>query len=156
MSSHVFSWWTEDCYHTVTNAYVTNITVGNKKSPGMESISALQPTNWLHDAIITWWFGYWCAKTGGLSNYSITRQGKRHQNKIDGQRKNPPFLWKHLLDWEIRNTGGHETKYVDIFTCSKMLIPVNIKQKHWILGCIDFEVTCRPLPSVCRCSMHPN
>jgi Ulp1 family protease len=28
---------------------------------------------------------------------------------------------------------------VDIFTCSRMLIPVNIKLKHWILACIDFE-----------------
>jgi Ulp1 family protease len=33
----------------------------------------------------------------------------------------------------------NETKYVDIFTCSRMLIPVNIKLKHWILACIDFE-----------------
>ncbi len=28
---------------------------------------------------------------------------------------------------------------MDIFTCSRMLIPVNIKLKHWILSCIDFE-----------------
>ena len=27
---------------------------------------------------------------------------------------------------------------MDIFTCSRMLIPVNIKLKHWILACIDF------------------
>jgi len=40
------------------------------------------------------------------------------------------------LDGEIR--GANEI-YVDIFTCSKMLIPVNIKLKHWILACIDFE-----------------
>ena len=42
-----------------------------------------------------------------------------------------------FLDEEIR--GANETKYVDIFTCSRMLIPVNIKLKHWILACIDFE-----------------
>jgi hypothetical protein len=48
-----------------------------------------------------------------------------------------PFHWKHVLDGEIR--GVNETKYVDIFTCSKMLIPVNIKLKHWILACIDFK-----------------
>ncbi len=130
---------TQDCYHTVTNSYATNITVGNKKSPGMESIFALQPTNWPHDVIITWCLGYWCAKTGGLSNYSITRQGERNQNKIDCQHKKicTPFHWKHVLDGEIR--GVNETKYVDIFTCSKMLIPVNIKLKHWILACIDFK-----------------
>ena len=28
----------EDCHHTVTNAYATNIIVGNKDSPGMECI----------------------------------------------------------------------------------------------------------------------
>jgi hypothetical protein len=124
----------KDYYHTVTNTYATNITVGNQKSPGMESIFALQPTNWLHDVIITCWVGYWCAKTGGLSNFSITSQGKRNQNKIDGKRKTffaTPFFWKHVLDGEIR--GANETKYVDIFTCSRMLIPVNIKLKHWIL-----------------------
>ena len=130
----------KDYYHTVTNTYGTNITVGNQKSPGMELIFALQPTNWLHDAIITLWFGYWCAKTGGLSNFSITSQGKRNQNKIDGQRKfffATPFFWTHVLDGERR--GANETKYVDIFTCSRMLIPVNIKLKHWILACIDFD-----------------
>ncbi len=36
---------TEDFYHTVTNTYATNITVGNPKSRGMESIFALQSTN---------------------------------------------------------------------------------------------------------------
>ena len=30
-------------------------------------------------------------------------------------------------------------KFMDIFTCSRILIPVNIKLKHWILACIDFE-----------------
>ncbi len=35
--------------------------------------------------------------------------------------------------------GANETKYLDIFTCSRILIPVNIKLKHWILACIDFE-----------------
>jgi hypothetical protein len=55
-------------YHTVTNAFATNIIVGDGKSPGMESIFALQPPNWLHDVIITWWLGCWCEKTGGFSN----------------------------------------------------------------------------------------
>jgi len=32
-------------YHTVTNAFVTNIIVGDQKSPGMESIFALQSPN---------------------------------------------------------------------------------------------------------------
>jgi hypothetical protein len=40
-------------YHTVTNAFATNIIVGDQKSPGMESIFALQSPNWLHDVIIT-------------------------------------------------------------------------------------------------------
>ncbi len=86
----------KDYYHTVTNAYATNIIVGSQKSPGMESIFALQPPNWLHDVIITWWLGYWCAKTRGLSNFSITSQQKRNQNRIDGQRKTffaTPFFW---------------------------------------------------------------
>ena len=48
-----------------------------------------------------------------------------------------PFFWNYALDGEVR--GANETKYVDIFTCSRMLIPVNIKLKHWILSCIDFE-----------------
>jgi hypothetical protein len=48
-----------------------------------------------------------------------------------------PFFWTYILDGEIR--GANETKYVDIFTCSRMLIPVNIILKHWILACIDFE-----------------
>jgi Ulp1 family protease len=131
----------KDYYHTVTNTYATNIIVGNQKSPGTESIFALQSPNWLHDVIITWWLGYWCAKTGGLSNFSITIQRKQNQNQIDGQRKPcfaTPFFWTYnILDGEIR--GADETKYVDIFTCSRMLIPVNIKLKHWILSCIDFE-----------------
>ena len=127
-------------HHTVTNAFATNIIVGDQTSPGMESIFALQPPNWLHDVIITWWLGYWCEKTGGLSNFSITNQRQRPSGKIDGQRKTffaTPFFWKFVLDEEIR--GANETKYVDIFTCSRMLIPVNIKLKHWILACIDFE-----------------
>ena len=127
-------------YHTVTNAFATNVIVGDQTSPGMESIFALQFPNWLHDAIITWWLGYWCEKTGGLSNFSITNQRQRPSSKIDGQRKTffaTPFFWKFVLDAEIR--GANETKYVDIFTCSRMLIPVNIKLKHWILACIDFE-----------------
>jgi hypothetical protein len=124
----------KDYYHIGTNTYATNITGGNQKSPGMESIFTLQPPNWLHDVIITWWLGYWCAQTGVLSNFSITSQGKRNQNQIDGQRKtffDTPFFWKYILDGEIR--GANETKYVDIFTCSRMIIPVNIKLKHWIL-----------------------
>ena len=85
-------------YHTVTNAFATNIIVGDQKSPGMESIFALQPPNWLHDVIITWWLGYWCAKSGGLSNFSITSQRQRNQNKIDGQCKTyfaTPFFWNY-------------------------------------------------------------
>ena len=127
-------------YHTVTNAFATNLIVGDQTSPGMESIFALQPPHWLHDVIITWWLGYWCEKTGGLSNFSITNQRQRPPSKIDGQRKSffaTPFFWNYVLDGEIR--GANETKYVDIFTCSRMLIPVNIKLKHWILACIDFE-----------------
>ncbi len=127
-------------YHTVTNAFATNIIVGDQKSPGMESIFALQPPNWIHDVIITWWLRYWCAKTGGLSNSSITSQRQRNQNKSDGQHKTffaTPFFWNYILDGEVR--GANETKYVDIFTCSRMLIPVNIKLKRWILACIDFE-----------------
>ncbi len=76
----------------------------------------------------------------GLSNFSIKSQRKRNQNRIDGQCKTSfatPSFWKYILDGEIR--GANETKYVDIFTCSRMLIPVNIKLKHWILACIDFE-----------------
>jgi hypothetical protein len=84
----------KDYYHIVTNTYATNITVGNQTSPGMESIFALQPLNWLHDVIITWWLGYWCAQTGGLSNFSITGQGQRNQNQIDGQLK--PFSPHHF------------------------------------------------------------
>jgi sentrin-specific protease 1 len=106
----------------------------------MESIFALQSPNWLHDVIITWWLGYWCEKTGSLSNSSITSQRQRNQNKIDGQRKTffaTPFFWNYVLDGEVR--GANETKYVDIFTCSRMLISLNIKLKHWILACIDFE-----------------
>jgi hypothetical protein len=127
-------------YHTVTNAFATNIIVGDQTFPGMESIFALQHPHWLHDVIITWWLGYWCEKTGGLSNFSITNQRQRPPSKIDGQRKSffaTPFFWNYVLDGEIR--GANETKYVDIFTCSRMLIPVNIKLKHWILACIDFE-----------------
>jgi len=106
----------------------------------MESIFALQSPNWLHDVIITWWLGYWCEKTGGLSNFSITNQRQKPSGKIEGQSKTffaTPFFWKFVLNGEIR--GANETKYVDIFTCSRMLIPVNIKLKHWILACIDFE-----------------
>ena len=54
------------------------------------------------------------------SNYSITTQGKRNQNKINGQRKPffaTPFSWKYVMDGNIR--GANKTKYVDIFTCSK-------------------------------------
>ena len=79
-------------------------------------------------------------KTGGLSNFSLTSQRQRNQNKIDGQHKtffDTPFFWNYVLDGEVR--GANETKYVDIFTCSRMLIPVNIKLKHWIMACIDFE-----------------
>jgi hypothetical protein len=129
-----------DCYQPITNANATNITVGNKDSPGMESIFALQPTKWLHDANITWWCGYWWNRTGGISNYSVTRQNKRNQNKIDGERKTffaTPFFWKYLMDGKIQ--GANETKYVDIFRCSKILIPVNIKLKHWVLACINFD-----------------
>ena len=61
-------------HHTVTDAFATNIIVGDQTSPGMESIFALQSPNWLHDVIITWWLGYWCEKTGGLSNFSITNR----------------------------------------------------------------------------------
>jgi Ulp1 family protease len=106
----------------------------------MESIFALQSPHWLHDVIITWWLGYWCAKTGGLSNFSNTSQRQRQQNKIDCHRKTffvTPFFWNYVLDAEVR--GSNETKYVDIFTCSRMLIPVNIKLKHWILSCIAGE-----------------
>jgi len=127
-------------YHTVTNAFATNIIADNHNSPGMESIFALQPPNWLHDAIITWWLGYWCKKTGGLSNASITSPRQRNQNKIDGKRNTffaTPFFWNYVRDGEAQ--GNNETKYVDIFTCSRMLIPVNIKLKHWIMACIDFE-----------------
>jgi Ulp1 family protease len=130
----------KDYYQPITNAYATNIIVGNKDSPGMESIFALQPTKWLDDAIITWWCGYWCDRTEGISNYSITRQGKRNPKKIDCERKTffaTPFFWKYIMDGNIRR--ANETKYIDIFTCSKMLIPVNIKLKHWILACIDFD-----------------
>jgi hypothetical protein len=129
-----------NCYQPITNAYAVNIIVGNEDSPGMESIFALQPTKWLHDAIITWWCGYWCNTTVGTSNCSITRQIKRNQDKIDGERKTffaPPFFWKYVIDGNIR--GANETKYIDIFTCSKMLIPVNIKLKHWVLACINFD-----------------
>jgi hypothetical protein len=126
--------------HTVTTAFATNIIVGDQKSPDMESIFALQPPHRVHDVIITWWLGYWCEKTGGLSNFSITSQRQRPQSKIDGQRKTffaTPFFWNYVLDGEVRE--ANETKYVDIFTCSRMLIPVNIKLKHWILAYIDFE-----------------
>jgi hypothetical protein len=91
-------------YHTVTNAFATNIIVGDQTSPDMESIFALQPPHWLHDVIITWWMGYWCEKTGGLSNFSITNQRQRPPSKIDGQRKTffpTPFFWKYVLDGEI-------------------------------------------------------
>jgi hypothetical protein len=67
-------------------------------------------------------------------------QSQDKANKIDGERKTffaTPFFWKYVMDGEIR--GANETKYVDIFTCSKMLIPVNIKLKHWVRACIDFD-----------------
>ena len=97
-------------YHTVTNVFATNVIVGDQTSPGMESIFALQSPNWLHDIIITWWLGYWCEKTGGLSNFSITNQRQRPSGKIDGQRKTffaTPFFWKFVLDAETR--GANET-----------------------------------------------
>ena len=79
-----------------------------------------------------------CTNWGPLK-LLITSQGQRNQNQIDGQRKTyfaTPYFWNYILDGEIR--GANENKYVDIFTCSRMLIPVNIKLKHWILACIDF------------------
>jgi hypothetical protein len=44
-----------------------------------------------------------------------------------------------IMFWMEKYEGANETKYLDIFTCSRILIPVNIKLKHWILACIDFE-----------------
>ena len=84
-------------HHTVTNAFATNIIVGDQTSPGMESIFALQSPNWLHDVIITWWLGYWCEKTGGLSNFSITNQRQRPSVKIDGQHKTF-FAYERLVN----------------------------------------------------------
>ena len=36
-------WLSKNYYHTVTNAFATNIIVGDQTVPGMESIFALQP-----------------------------------------------------------------------------------------------------------------
>jgi len=82
----------------------------------MESIFALQSTNWLHDAIITGGSDTGAKKQGA---FRIT-QSQDKANKIDGERKTffaTPFFWKYVMDGEIR--GANETKYVDIFTCSK-------------------------------------
>jgi hypothetical protein len=66
-------------FRTFTTSYGVNTIMDNKDSPGLESIFTLQPTAWLHDAIITWWCGYWCTRTGDISNYSITKQANKQQ-----------------------------------------------------------------------------
>jgi hypothetical protein len=60
----------------------------------MESIFALQPPNWLHDVIITWWLGYWCAQTGA----SQTSQSKVNENetKTESTVSVKPLLPHHL------------------------------------------------------------
>ena len=84
---------------TVTDTYNVNIVADKKESPGMESIFALSPSTYLHDAIMAWWSGYWCTKTGGISNYTITRHTNRTQTSEHGQGKTffaTPFSWIYV------------------------------------------------------------
>jgi len=83
-----------------------------------------------------------CSNLSPLNSVGLSYEAARAMTKHSrtGQRKTffaTPFFWNYVLDGEVR--GANETKYVDIFTCSRMLIPVHIKLKHWILACIDFE-----------------
>jgi hypothetical protein len=83
----------EDYYHTVTNAYATIIIVGNKDSPGMESIFALQSTNWLHDAIITGGSDTGAKKQGA---FRITQsQDKANETKTKSTVGAKPFSLHH-------------------------------------------------------------
>jgi hypothetical protein len=67
----------------------------------MESIFALQPTKWLHDAIIIWWFGYWCDKTFELLNHN-TRQTKPKQNQ-----RSEETLFRYTILLKICNGRKH-------------------------------------------------
>ena len=35
--------------------------------------------------------------------------------------------------------GANQTKHIDFFYRSTMLIPVNVEQKHWVLAGIDLD-----------------
>jgi hypothetical protein len=48
-----------------------------------------------------------------------------------------PHFWSYVKDGQQQ--GANETRHINIFTLSKMLIPVNIHQKHWVLTCIHFD-----------------
>jgi hypothetical protein len=150
----------------ITTKYGVYMLVDDKDIPGKESIFALKPTEWLHDAIITWWFAHWCDVTQGVSSYSTKYDQKnkklmhsRTTNRIHGEKK-VFFTSPYFLNY-VKPKGSNQTQHIDIFTCSKMLIPVNVNQKHWVLTCINFDVGCsvvsgRPLRSraVAGVSLH--
>jgi hypothetical protein len=126
----------------------------------MESIFAQQSPHWLHDVIITWWLGYWCEKTGGLSNYSITSQRQRPQSKIDGQQKTffaTPFFWNYVLDGEVRGAPGARPRYRP----SRHSDPPDTSRSHdnWMVA---RQTSCRQqtAPPQTRCSKdvtaHPH
>jgi hypothetical protein len=101
-----------DSSRTVTTSYGVNIILDNKDSPGQESIFALQPTVWLHDAIITWWCGYCCTRFEVISNYSITKQASSNRQQARPHGKKKTFFAKPHFGSYVKNgqqQGVNET-----------------------------------------------
>jgi Ulp1 family protease len=122
-----------------------NILVDDKDDPGKESILHRNPQNGFTTPFSHG--GHWCAMIQGVSNYSINQHAQEQQKKthsrpaerIHGEKKvffASPYFWSYVQDGQHK--GANKTQHIDIFTCSKMLIPVNV-QKHWVLACIDFD-----------------
>jgi hypothetical protein len=94
------------------------ITTDDKDNPGKESIFALKRTEWLHDAIITLWFGHWCDMIQGVSSYSINQHAQEQQKKthwrpaerLHGGKKvffTSPYFWSYVQDGQHK--GANQT-----------------------------------------------
>jgi Ulp1 family protease len=98
-------------------------------------------TNWADTRVIDWWLAYWCDLHATNTFFTQAKQETSYRSM-----PNPSSLIQNKIVcvssmWlkSTYQTDKDELYIFDIFQCTKLLIPVNLSEVHWVLACITIN-----------------
>jgi NTP pyrophosphatase (non-canonical NTP hydrolase) len=119
---------------------ITVVTEKPEKIKLVDIKQTLDNTNWADTRIIDWWLTYWCDLHDTITFFTGGDQAAQYRNLPNSDWIKNKIVCVSIMWYKARvHSRTDELERFDIFQCTKLLIPVNLDESHWVLACIQID-----------------